>query len=649
MSQIIDRAEFFTRLFHWRGEGEVLDESGNGHHGRWIFFSKEQVDIFDGRGARSERMSIPGNPGFDIGAAESFTIVVVFKTGGADFWPSETQLQSFFQKWTTGGPGIKFEMKVSPNIVPSLLLDDGTDQVTVEDTSADLFVVDTLYTIAARLDRSDDTAEIFIDGVSIASASTTTIDSLANDFVITVLDQDDTDLTTALHAVGFWREALTDAEILTAGYELNGGWAYGWQHPEGYLDHHKMLQSGRNPVPDPGYGTLTFPYRYPMSSVMLNYAPTYMGQDPLLRDIADAVGHELSLLRLTMDKVLDNHFAAHAWNWGRDKLAEDYGSFQYEKKGSTVTKGLVEAGDLLARIRPHYSWLDFVEMIQSMTGGAVTFQPNPISLDVDMAVHDGYRNVDIAQDEDDPTIVAFSETLPAHIDLGIVTFPKVRPHMRHWRARNDDGDETAATWKSAEDIPWSQAVDTNFRIRWQIHGHYHGTEAGETDLNVEFAIQYRILKKGTGGHYDVGDWVIVTDDPSLALPLKILVQPAASTHYVSPVDTTLQLTSHPSAVYLVDNDGLIDSDLTAWDRDSAWGKSLTLNFSDGVSTTDYFELEACMKIDDAGIEVLIDTDDKIQFQVVRAIQAVGGNGVELIPYFNRLKNEFINYATLTVT
>ncbi len=649
MSQIIDRAEYFTRLFQWRGYREVQDESGNGHHGRWIFFSREQGDTFDGRGAHSERLIVPGNPGFDIGANDSFTVVMVFKTEvTARGWPALTLLQSFFKKWDTGEPGFKFEMKVSPNIAPSLLLDDGTDTVTVEDTSVDLFVADTLYYIAARLNRSDDTAEIFIDGVSIASGSTTTIDSLANNLEVRILDQDDTDLTTNVHAIGFWREALTDAEILTAGYELNGGWSYGWQHPDGYLDHSKMLQSGRNPVPDPGYGTLTFPYRYPMSSVMLNYAPNYMGQDPYLRDIADAVGHELSFLRLTMDKLLDNHFEAYAWNWGLDNIADDYGSFKYDKDLGTLHKRELESADIRARLQPHFTQLQLIDMLQDMAKGTVTLAVNfGATTTVDMAVHDGYRNVDIAQDEDDPIIVALTQALPAHIDLGTVTFPKVRPTQRHWRGRNDDGDETTATWKAAEDVPWSQAVDTNFRIRWQIIGRYHGTETGETDLNVEFHIQYRILKKGTGGHYEVGDWVII--DPA---DIKALVKPAASTQYVSPVDTTLQLESHGTAIYLVDNDGLIDSDLTAWDNESAWGDTGKLDFSDGVSTTDYFELEACLEIDADGTEVLIDADDKIQFRPVRANTSPGGNGAT-IPYFNRVRGDLDeglrSYAILTVT
>jgi len=378
---------------------------------------------------------------------------------------------------------------------------------------------------------------------------------------------------------------------------------------------------------------------------MLNYGPTYMGQDPLLRDIADAVGHEMSFLRLAMDKVLDNHFAAYAWQWGKKKLSDDMGSYAYDRRDSV--KDSIENGDLLARLQPHFSQLDFVDMAESFSKGTVTLDPDfGAQTTIDMAIHDGYRNVDPAQDEDDPIIVAIRESLPVHIGMGVVTFPKVRPNQRHWRGRNDDGDETTATWKAAEDVPWSQAVDVNFRIRWQILGSYFGVASGETDLDVEFAIQYRILKKGIGGHYDVGDWVIVTDDPSLVPPLKILVQPAASTHYVSPVNTTLQLSSHGTATYLVDNDGLIDSDLFQWDRESAWGNTGKLDFQDGVTGKDYFELEACLKIDDVGIEVLIATDDKIQFRLMRAIPAGGGIPE---PRFNRLKEQFISYATLTVT
>lgn len=40
--------------------------------------------------------------------------------------------------------------------------------------------------------------------------------------------------------------------------------------------------------------------------------------------------------------------------------------------------------------------------------------------------------------------------------------------QRAFRGRNDDGNETTATWKANQDVNWTQAVDTNFRIRFQL-------------------------------------------------------------------------------------------------------------------------------------------------------------------------------------
>src|SRR4029078_5258050 len=36
------------------------------------------------------------------------------------------------------------------------------------------------------------------------------------------------------------------------------------------------------------------------------------------------------------------------------------------------------------------------------------------------------------------------------------------------RGRNDDGNETTATWKAAQKPAWSQPMDTTFRYRWRL-------------------------------------------------------------------------------------------------------------------------------------------------------------------------------------
>lgn len=41
-------------------------------------------------------------------------------------------------------------------------------------------------------------------------------------------------------------------------------------------------------------------------------------------------------------------------------------------------------------------------------------------------------------------------------------------NQRDFRARNDDGNETTATWKASLNTNWSQAQNVNFRLRYAI-------------------------------------------------------------------------------------------------------------------------------------------------------------------------------------
>lgn len=70
--------------------------------------------------------------------------------------------------------------------------------------------------------------------------------------------------------------------------------------------------------------------------------------------------------------------------------------------------------------------------------------------------------------------------------------------QRSFRGRNDDGNETTATWKAAINTNWSQALDTKFRVRFEIQ-ETSGT-AGP-DPSPLWRLQYR--KNG-------GSWTNVT-------------------------------------------------------------------------------------------------------------------------------------------
>ena len=60
-----------------------------------------------------------------------------------------------------------------------------------------------------------------------------------------------------------------------------------------------------------------------------------------------------------------------------------------------------------------------------------------------------------------------------------------------FRGRNDDGNETTATWKAVQGADWTQRVDTNFRIRFLIQ---EGAACGKN--NVVWRLQYNLASAG---------------------------------------------------------------------------------------------------------------------------------------------------------
>jgi len=58
------------------------------------------------------------------------------------------------------------------------------------------------------------------------------------------------------------------------------------------------------------------------------------------------------------------------------------------------------------------------------------------------------------------------------------------------RGRNDDGNETTATWKVAQNTNWTQLVDTNFRVRFLVQN------ATAAINNLDILIQYN--RNGAG-------------------------------------------------------------------------------------------------------------------------------------------------------
>ena len=71
-----------------------------------------------------------------------------------------------------------------------------------------------------------------------------------------------------------------------------------------------------------------------------------------------------------------------------------------------------------------------------------------------------------------PTITAASSTPPAY-------------DQDAFRARNDNGNETTATWKVAANTNWDQDVDQNFRVRFVIQ-ETNGASVADKTFQLEY-------------------------------------------------------------------------------------------------------------------------------------------------------------------
>jgi len=127
-----------------------------------------------------------------------------------------------------------------------------------------------------------------------------------------------------------------------------------------------------------------------------------------------------------------------------------------------------------------------------------------------------------------------------------------------FRARNDNGGETSATWTAAANINWTQMVDKNFRLRFLVQ-----ETAGASDSGKTFQLQYN---RNSGG------WNNVTGSSSV-------VKASATVNVTDGVDTTQQL---GSGSYVSTNAGF----------DEANGQVGAMDFTGN----DEVELEFCIQI-----------------------------------------------------
>ena len=157
-----------------------------------------------------------------------------------------------------------------------------------------------------------------------------------------------------------------------------------------------------------------------------------------------------------------------------------------------------------------------------------------------------------------------------------------------FRGRNDDGSESAATWKETVNTNWSQDIDENFRVRFLIE-----ETADEADADVQFQLQYN---KNSGGWNDVN-------------AASANVRSFASPNVVDGANTTEQLAG--PGTFLTSNAG--------FDEVNGLVGGTALDFS--ATINEEVELEFCVQI--RGVDV--SGGDTIQLRVVKEADIVLGS------------------------
>lgn len=387
-----------------------------------------------------------------------------------------------------------------------------------------------------------------------------------------------------------WNRALTDDELRQVTFDAwSRSYARNWQFPEGYQKYVEAVIPP-DPTPDPGFGTYKRTF-YSIPQRLSSLAPTHFGWDPVIRDINQAMGEELALVRAAIDKLIESPnplLANDGWiqeHWKANRLPDN---FRYN--GYHVGR----AFNVAKRTRP----IGIRAMISALEDalsiyGELSFSENFGTHTITPELKNEYA------DNGGQFKIAIDGIKPVHLIRGAEALEGISPAMHRWRGRNDDGSESAATWKAAEVTPWTQNLDENFRFRFIIVDQEVG---GFDDVAMPFEIALYWSIDGMDG------WRPVTSDP------ESLVKPATSTHYTSPVDTTAQLTA-PSFTneFETPNNGLRDA------GDSLGGAHWQVTFDDPESVAEYVEFEGCFQVDSQAAGVAVASGDRIWLKAVRRL------------------------------
>ena len=129
----------------------------------------------------------------------------------------------------------------------------------------------------------------------------------------------------------------------------------------------------------------------------------------------------------------------------------------------------------------------------------------------------------------------FLDSLPFFLPF-VSGFILIPPDMSQtdFRARNDDGSETTATWKADANTNWTQDTDENFRVRFLL-------TCDAVEMISAYQLQYNL--NGAG-------WNNVNGSSSV-------VRSFASANLTDGADTTQQL---GAGTFVTNNNGVDESD-----------------------------------------------------------------------------------------
>jgi hypothetical protein len=184
------------------------------------------------------------------------------------------------------------------------------------------------------------------------------------------------------------------------------------------------------------------------------------------------------------------------------------------------------------------------------------------------------RSADVSNDD---TIALRVKGLDAYTNTPTVTVNGIPQFDQNsFRARSDDGSESAATWLADTNIDWTQIVDQNFRVRFVVQETGDGAAADKT-----FQLEYNL---------NGGGWNDVNSSSSV-------VRATASPNVGDGDDTTQQIGVGTP----------VGANNDAFDEVDGLAGSSNLDFSG----SDEVELEYCLQIRSADVVA----DDSIQLRI----------------------------------